>query len=188
MSNLCRSVWVRSSWAGIAVLVVFLGISTGVNAFVQDPNQQPGQNPTEPAASPSEKQPAKKGNPSPKNDTENPVEKSGVRRIPGYPPVEERIAEYLRMAGDGKVPREESRPYVIEGLTVIGMSGTASAFLKTEDGHTVIVRKGMKFYNGMVVGIEKDRVIFSNTKTKKLIEKRYGQAINASTGEEGEAQ
>lgn len=102
-----------------------------------------------------------------------------------YPPLEQRLAAYREQLEQKKISREDSRPYVIELVEVAGISDAGEgyyAFVKAEDGTTLILHPGMRFYDGVVEKIEADRIIFRMTATKKTVEKKYGQSIDAQTG------
>lgn len=99
-----------------------------------------------------------------------------------YPPLEQRLAAYKEQLEQKKITREDSRPYVIELVEIVGISEAGegyNAFVKAEDGTTLILRPGMHFYDGVVEKIEADRIIFRMTATKKTMEKKYGQTIDA---------
>lgn len=185
MSNsLRRFSYSHKSCLGIFSILLCLGMVQGIWGMAQEADSTKNQDPPKPMRNNPE---TPKQDTSPTNST-TPPEKPTLKRIPGYPPVEQRVSDYLRLANSGKTPREESRPYVIEGVSVVGISGTESAFLRTEDGKTIIVRKGMRMYNGTVVAIQRDRVVFRQGNSKKLIEKLYGQNINAKAEDDGDAQ
>ncbi|MFQ3580288.1 MAG: hypothetical protein SNJ49_00105 [Chloracidobacterium sp.] len=99
-----------------------------------------------------------------------------------YPSVEARVAAYREQLAAKKIKREDSRPYLIAGVEVLGISETTrgyTAFVRVEDETTLVVRAGMHFYDGVVERIEPGRIVFRLT-NRRLVEKRYGQSIDAS--------
>lgn len=103
-----------------------------------------------------------------------------------YPPLEQRLAAYKEQLEEKKVAREDSRPYLIELIEITGISEAGegfNAFVRAEDGKTLILRAGMNFYNGVVEAIQADRIVFRMNGTKKTVEKKYGQAIDAKADE-----
>lgn len=57
-----------------------------------------------------------------------------------------------------------------------------TAFIRVEDETTLVVRAGMRFYDGVLEKIEPNRLIF-RLGNRRLVEKRYGQSIDASPGD-----
>jgi Tfp pilus assembly protein PilP len=110
-------------------------------------------------------------------------EKAADKPVKGkYPPLEARVAAYNEQVEQKKIPREPSRPYLIEPIEITGISEAGegyNAFVKAEDGTTLILRPGMHLYNGVVEKIEADRIVFRMTATKKTVEKKYGRSIDA---------
>jgi|GEM_PF-1733878 hypothetical protein len=100
-----------------------------------------------------------------------------------YPPLETRLAAYCEQLETKKIKREDTQPYLIAGVEVLGISetadGTAAAFIRVEDGTTLVVRAGMHFYDGVLERIEPRRLIF-RLNNQQLVEKRYGQPIGSS--------
>lgn len=140
-----------------------------------------GQTP-EPAKKPTGRKPKAQ---KPQTDGGQKPPKPGEKPVKGkYPPLEQRMAAYKDQLEQKKIAREDSRPYVIELVEIVGISEAGegyNAFVKAEDGATIILRPGMHFYDGVVEKIEADRIVFRMTATKKTVEKKYGQAIDAQT-------
>ncbi|OYT71436.1 MAG: hypothetical protein CFK52_08045 [Chloracidobacterium sp. CP2_5A] len=151
----------RSAAVGWALLV--LGESSGF-----------GQT-TRPAAKRKAARPA-----APEGRPPGPVEAAPRVSKDKYPPVEARVAAYREQLEAKKIKREDTQPYLVASVEVLGISETArgyTAFIRVEDGTTLVVRAGMRFYDGVIERIEPGRILF-RTK-RQLVEKRYGQAIDA---------
>jgi len=102
-----------------------------------------------------------------------------------YPPVEVRVAAYREQLEAKKIKREDTQPYLIAGVEVLGISESArgvTAFIRVEDETTLVVRAGMRFYDGVLERIEPNRLIF-RLNNQRLVEKRYGHSIDASPGD-----
>ncbi len=102
-----------------------------------------------------------------------------------YPPVEARVAAYREQLEAKKIKREDTQPYLIAGVEVLGISESPrglTAFIRVEDETTLVVRAGMRFYDGVLERIEPNRLIF-RLSNRRLVEKRYGQSIDASPGD-----
>jgi hypothetical protein len=102
-----------------------------------------------------------------------------------YPPVEARVAAYREQLEAKKIKREDTLPYLIAGVEVLGISESPrglTAFIRVEDETTLVVRAGMRFYDGVLEKIEPNRLIF-RLGNRRLVEKRYGQSIDASPGD-----
>ncbi|AEP12953.1 hypothetical protein [Chloracidobacterium thermophilum] len=101
-----------------------------------------------------------------------------------YPPVEARVAAYREQLEAKKIKREDTLPYLIAGVEVLGISESArgvTAFIRVEDETTLVVRAGMRFYDGVLERIEPNRLVF-RLNNQRLVEKRYGHSIDASPG------
>ncbi|MCS7079543.1 MAG: hypothetical protein NZ585_05770 [Chloracidobacterium sp.] len=99
-----------------------------------------------------------------------------------YPPVEARVAAYREQLEAKKIKREDTQPYLIDGVEVLGISETArgyTAFIRVEDNTTLVVRPGMRFYDGVIERIEPGRILF-RLNNRRLVEKRYGRPIDAA--------
>jgi hypothetical protein len=102
-----------------------------------------------------------------------------------YPPVEARVAAYREQLEAKKIKREDTQPYLVAGVEVLGISESPrglTAFIRVEDETTLVVRAGMRFYDGVLEKIEPNRLIF-RLSNRRLVEKRYGQSIDASPGD-----
>ncbi len=101
-----------------------------------------------------------------------------------YPPVEARVAAYREQLEAKKIKREDTLPYLIAGVEVLGISESVrgvTAFIRVEDETTLVVRAGMRFYDGILERIEPNRLVF-RLHNQRLVEKRYGHSIDASPG------
>lgn len=102
-----------------------------------------------------------------------------------YPPVEARVAAYREQLEAKKIKREDTQPYLITRVEVLGISESArglTAFIRVEDETTLVVRAGMRFYDGVLERIEPSRLLF-RLNNRRLVEKRYGHSIDASPGD-----
>lgn len=84
-------------------------------------------------------------------------------------------------------PREPSQPYLIEEVSVNGIYKSVEghgAFLKAVNGRLFFAYKGMLFYDGEVLQIDPDQVIFQqilpNGKTKQIIKAYDPSALRSS--------
>ncbi len=117
----------------------------------------------------------------PESRPPEPVEAAPRASKDKYPPVEARIAAYREQLEAKKIKREDTLPYLVAGVDVIGISETArgyTAFIRVEDATTLVARPGMRFYDGVIERIEPGRIVF-RLHNRRLVEKRYGQAIDA---------
>ncbi|MGQ9898332.1 MAG: hypothetical protein ACUVR8_12355 [Acidobacteriota bacterium] len=102
-----------------------------------------------------------------------------------YPPVEARVAAYREQLEAKKIKREDTQPYLIAGVKILGISKTArglAAFIRVEDETTLVVRAGMRFYDGVLEHIEPNRLLF-RLHNRRLVEKGYGQSIGSPAGD-----
>ncbi len=107
------------------------------------------------------------------------------------PPLGDRLNEQ-RLAIRSGEQREASQPYLIEEVSVNGIYKSVEgygAFLKAVNGRLFFAYKGMLFYDGEVLQIDADQVIFQqnlpNGKKKQII-KAYDPSALRSTALEKE--
>lgn len=120
--------------------------------------------------------------PAPESRPTEPVEAAPRPQKDKHPPVEARIAAYREQLEAKKIKREDTQPYLVGGVEVLGISETArgyTAFIRVEDDTTLVVRSGMRFYDGVIERIEPGRIVF-RLNNRRLVEKRYGHAIDAA--------
>lgn len=84
--------------------------------------------------------------------------------------------------------REQSQPYLIEEVTVNGVYKSVEgygAFLKAINGRLFFAYRGMLFYDGEILQIDPDQVIFQQNlpkgKTKQIIKAYDPSALRTST-------
>ncbi|MBI4854537.1 MAG: hypothetical protein HY819_22290 [Acidobacteria bacterium] len=84
--------------------------------------------------------------------------------------------------------REQSQPYLIEEVTVNGVYKSVEgygAFLKAINGRLFFAYRGMLFYDGEILQIDPDQVIFQQNlpkgKTKQIIKAYDPSALRSST-------
>ncbi len=100
-----------------------------------------------------------------------------------FPPLEARIAAYREQLEAKKIKREDTQPYLTRGVEVLGISETArgyTAFIRVEDNTTLVVRPGMRFYDGVIERIEPNRIVF-RLHNRQLVEKQYGRPIDVTS-------
>lgn len=86
--------------------------------------------------------------------------------------------------------REQSQPYLIEEVSVNGIYKSVEgygAFLKATNGRLFFAYKGMLFYDGTVLQIDPDQVIFQQNlpkgKTKQIVKAYDPSALRSTTVE-----
>lgn len=133
--------------------------------------------------------------------TDQQVEVPKTKRVAKRKPVEAKeealetptLAERLneqRLAIRRGEEREQSQPYLIEEVSVNGIYKSVEgygAFLKASNGRLFFAYKGMNFYDGQVLQIDPDQVIFQQNlakgKTKQVIKAYDPSALRSTTVE-----
>jgi hypothetical protein len=117
-----------------------------------------------------------------------------AEKVIAPPTLEERLDEQRGAIRRGEA-REASSPYLIEEMSVNGIYKSVEgygAFLKAPNGRTFFAYTGMPFYDGEVLQIEADQVVFQQNlpggKKKQLVKAYDPSALRSAALEKAEQQ